>query len=77
MSSTVRESTLLATRNAMRLGKFALITPVITSTLGRCVASTKWIPTARAICANRAMGSSTSPGTCTMRSANSSTMTTT
>jgi len=30
-------------------GMFALITPVITSTEGRCVAITRWIPTARAI----------------------------
>ncbi len=41
MSSTVRESVLLATWNAIRDGKFALITPVITSTDGRCVASTR------------------------------------
>jgi hypothetical protein len=37
------------------------MTPVITSTLGRCVASTRWMPTARAICASRAIGSSISP----------------
>ena len=37
------------TANAIRLGTLALITPVITSTLGRWVARTKWIPTARAI----------------------------
>jgi hypothetical protein len=34
----VRLSTFDATRNAMRLGKFALMRPVITFTLGRCVA---------------------------------------
>jgi hypothetical protein len=37
----VRESTLVATRNEIRAGKFALINPVITSTDGRCVANTK------------------------------------
>ncbi len=52
-SSTVRESTRVATRKLMRDGKFALIKPVITSTLGRCVASTRCMPTARAICARR------------------------
>jgi len=35
----VRLSTFAATLNAMRLGKFALITPVITFTDGRCVTS--------------------------------------
>ncbi len=43
-SSTVRESTRVATRKLMRDGKFALISPVITSTLGRCVASTRCMP---------------------------------
>ena len=51
-----------ATWKAMREGKFALITPVMTSTDGRCVASTRWMPTARAICASRAIGSSISCG---------------
>src|SRR6266436_1223670 len=36
-SRIVRESTLLATRKEIRAGKFALINPVMTSTLGRCV----------------------------------------
>jgi hypothetical protein len=40
-SRMVRESTLVATRNEMRAGKLALISPVITSTEGRCVASTR------------------------------------
>ncbi len=44
-SSTVRESTRVATRKLMREGKLALISPVITSTLGRCVASTRCMPT--------------------------------
>jgi hypothetical protein len=76
MSSTVRESVLLATWKASRDGKFALITPVMTSTDGRCVASTRWMPTARAICASRAIGSSISAGTVSMRSASSSMITT-
>ena len=33
----------------MRVGKFALITPVMTSTEGRCVAMIRWMPAARAI----------------------------
>ena len=44
----------------MRDGRFALINPVITSTDGRCVARIRWMPTARAICASRAIDSSTS-----------------
>src|ERR1700677_3907459 len=35
----------------MRVGKFALIVPVMTSTEGRCVARTTCNPAARAICA--------------------------
>ena len=31
------------------------MTPVMTSTDGRCVAMTRWMPTARAICAIRQM----------------------
>ncbi len=76
MSSTVRESVFEATWKAMRDGKFALITPVMTSTEGRWVASTRWIPTARAIWARRAIGSSISAGTVSMRSASSSITTT-
>ena len=52
-SRMVRESTRVATRKLMRAGKLALIRPVMTSTLGRCVASTRCMPTARAICASR------------------------
>src|SRR5207302_3421946 len=48
-SSTVRESTRVATRKLIREGKLALINPVMTSTLGRCVASTRCMPTARGI----------------------------
>jgi len=41
MSRITRESTDEATANAIRAGKFALISPVTTSTLGRCVAITR------------------------------------
>ena len=70
------ESTFEATRMAMRAGRFALMTPVTTSTDGRWVASTRWMPTARAICASRWIESSTTSFATTMRSASSS-MTTT
>src|SRR5262249_44794628 len=40
-SRMVRESIFVATRKEMRDGKLALIKPVITSTDGRCVASTR------------------------------------
>ena len=71
-SSTTRESTCDDTAKAMRDGTFALIIPVITSTDGRCVARSRWIPTARAFCAMRMMASSTSPGATIIRSASSS-----
>ena len=48
------------TENAIRLGMLALITPVMTSTDGRWVAMTRWMPTARAIWAMRTIESSTS-----------------
>jgi len=73
-SMIVRLSTCDATRNAIRLGKFALISPVITFTLGRCVARMRWIPIARAFCASIAIGVSTSPCTVIIRSAISSMM---
>ena len=41
VSKIVRESTLDATANAIRVGMFDLIKPVMTSTDGRCVATTK------------------------------------
>src|SRR3546814_10353852 len=47
-SMMVRESILLDTWNAIRVGMLALIRPVITSTEGRCVARIRWIPAARA-----------------------------
>ena len=58
----------------MRAGKFALITPVTTSVEGRCVATMRWIPAARAICASRAMYVSTSREATIIRSASSSMM---
>jgi hypothetical protein len=75
-SMIVRLSTCDATRNAIRLGKFALINPVMTFTLGRWVARMRWIPIARAFCASMASGFSTSPCTVIIRSASSSITTT-
>ena len=63
------------TEKAMRLGMLALITPVMTSTDGRWVAITRWMPTARAIWAMRTMESSTSRAATIMRSFSSSTTT--
>ncbi len=48
MSRIVRESTCELTANAMRDGTLALINPVMTSTDGRCVATIRWMPVARA-----------------------------
>ena len=67
-----RESVWLETAKAMRDGTFALIIPVMTSTDGRCVARTRWIPTARDFCARRITQSSTACGETIMRSASSS-----
>ena len=75
-SRIVRLSTLDATRNAIRLGKLALMRPVMTFTDGRWVARMRWSPTARAFCASRASGVSTSACTVIIRSASSSTTTT-
>jgi len=44
----VRLSILLVTKKLMRVGRFALMTPVMTSTEGRCVARIRWMPAARA-----------------------------
>ena len=76
VSRMVRESTFWLTRKAMRAGKFALMMPVITSTDGRWVARTRWMPTALAIWASRVIDSSTSTEATIIRSASSS-MTTT
>ena len=51
---------------------FALISPVMTSTDGRCVATTRWIPVARASCEMRVIAFSTWIGAVIMRSASSS-----
>ena len=61
------------TLNATLAGKFALMVPVIIFTEGRCVAIIKCIQTARANCAKRAMGISTSLPAVIIKSANSST----
>ena len=76
-SRMVIESIRAIVRKAIRPGKFALILPVIIVVVGRCVAMTMWMPTARAFCAIRAMGFSISLPAVMMRSPNSSMMTTT
>ena len=72
MSRMVRESVLEATWKAMRDGKFALITPVMTFTEGRWVARMMWMPTARDFWARLISEVSTSAGAVSIRSANSS-----
>ena len=67
-----RLSVWLETAKAIREGTFALIIPVMTSTDGRWVASTRWMPTARDFCARRMTASSTSCGETIIRSASSS-----
>ena len=52
-SRITRLSVRLDTANAMRAGMLALMTPVMTLTLGRCVATIRWMPTARAFWAMR------------------------
>ena len=59
----------------MRVGKLALIVPVMTSTEGRCVAMMMWMPAARAICARRCTAASISLPATSIRSAISSTTT--
>ena len=61
--------------NARRLGTFALMRPVTTSTDGRCVAMTRWMPAARASWVMRTIESSTSRGATIIRSASSSMIT--
>ena len=72
----VRLSIFEVTWKEMRVGKFALIVPVMTSTDGRCVARMTWMPAARAICARRCTAPSMSLPATIIRSAISSTMTT-
>ncbi len=71
-SRITRESVWEETAKAIRAGTLALIMPVITSALGRCVASTRWMPTARDFWASRMIESSTSAGATIIRSASSS-----
>ena len=72
----VRLSIFEVTWKEMRVGKFALMVPVMTSTDGRCVARITWMPAARAIWARRWMAPSMSLPATIIRSAISSTMTT-
>ena len=72
-SRITRLSAWVETEKASRDGMLALITPVITSTEGRWVASTRWMPTARAIWAIRHTDSSTSRAATIIRSLSSST----
>ena len=67
-----RESVCEETAKAIREGTLALIIPVMTSTEGRWVASTRWMPTARDFWASRMIASSTSCGLTIIRSASSS-----
>ena len=71
-SRITRESVCDETAKAIRDGTLALIMPVITSTRGLWVASTRWMPTARDFCASRMIASSTSAGETIIRSASSS-----
>ncbi len=75
-SRMVRESIFDDTWNATRVGIFALIRPVMTSTDGRCVARIRWMPAARAFCASRAISSSIFLPATIIRSASSSITTT-
>ena len=72
----VRLSILLVTWKLMRVGKLALMVPVMTSTDGRWVAMIRWMPAARAICARRWIAASMSLPATSIRSAISSTTTT-
>ena len=71
-SRMTRLSTCDPTANAMREGMLALMRPVMMSVDGRCVAMTRWMPTARASCAMRHISSSISPAATIIRSASSS-----
>src|SRR3979490_2025815 len=72
----VRLSIFEVTWNEMRVGKLALMVPVMTSTEGRCVAMMTWMPAARAIWARRCTAASISLPATSIRSAISSMMTT-
>ncbi len=73
-SRMTRESVSDEVANASRDGTLVLIRPVTTSTDGRWVASTRWMPAARAFWVIRTTASSTSRGAVIIRSASSSTM---
>ncbi len=75
MSSTTRLSARDDVAKASREGTLALMVPVTMSTDGRWVASTRWMPAARASWVMRWIESSTSRGATIMRSASSSTIT--
>ncbi len=75
-SSTTRLSVLLTTLKQMRAGRFDLMSPVMTSTVGFWVATTRWMPAARDFCASRMTCPSTSLRIIIMRSAISSMKTT-
>ena len=72
-SRITRLSTWEPTAKAMREGMFALISPVMMSVDGRCVATIRWMPTALASWAIRQISSSISPAATIIRSASSST----
>ena len=71
-SSTTRESLRLVTWKAIRAGRFPLIRPVTTSTVGFWVARIRCMPTARASWASRTMCCSTSFSAVIIISASSS-----
>ena len=75
-SRMMRESIIELTLKAMRPGKLALMLPVMMDVVGRCVAMIMCMPTARANCAIRAIGISTSFPAVMIRSPNSSIITT-
>ncbi len=66
----------LVTLKLMRVGRLALMTPVMTSTEGRCVAMIRWMPAARDFWLRRWISTSISLPTVTIRSASSSTIST-
>ena len=72
-SRMTRESVSEDVANARRDGTLVLMRPVTTSTDGRCVARTRWMPAARAFWVMRTIASSMSRGAVIMRSASSST----
>ncbi len=71
-SRMTRESVSDDVANASLDGTLVLISPVTTSTDGRWVASTRWMPAARAFWVIRTIASSTSRGAVIIRSASSS-----